>query len=300
MTEQWTELSVRVSHAAADLVSDKLIEYGSQGTVFEDVQEADGLCRISASYPESVDVAKICRHLQRYFDALQELGVSVNASDIDTSVMLDSDWASSWKTFFTPLRIGKRIVIKPSWEIFDARPFDIVIELDPGMAFGTGLHASTRLSILLLEQYLRSDNSVLDVGTGSGILSLAAAGLGAKYVMGVDVDADAVDIAHENVRKNGRLCSTASSLEHCIDLQVGSIDTLEFSRRFDCILMNIRPTIIMSLLPSVTSCLRPGGSLIVSGILEEEGPDFLHKARACNWTSHHQLTEDGWIAYVLS
>ena len=125
----------------------------------------------------------------------------------------------------------------------------VVIELDPGMAFGTGLHASTRLAIVLLEQYMRADSSVLDVGVGSGILSLVAARLGANYVLGVDIDEEAVRIARENVRKNCRTCAGNSSSDRCIELQVGSIDSLDISRHFDCILMNIRPNIIVPLLP---------------------------------------------------
>ncbi|MCP4397178.1 MAG: 50S ribosomal protein L11 methyltransferase [bacterium] len=300
MKEQWTELSVIVSQAVADLVSDKLIEYGSQGTVFEDVPESIGLCKIIAYYPESNDIDDICRQLKHYLEALQEIGERVDASEIHVAVMTNPDWNSSWKEFFKPSRVGERMVIKPSWEIFDAQPSDVVIELDPGMAFGTGLHASTRLAITLLEQYMRADSNVLDVGVGSGILSLVAARLGAKYVLGVDIDKDAIEIAHENVRKNCRICASSSDMERCIELEVGSIDSLDISRQFDCILMNVRPNIIVPLLPYVATFLQTGGALIVSGILEEEGPELLHEIRVFNFISHQQVTEDGWVAYVLS
>lgn len=300
MKEQWTELSVIVSQNVAELASNKLIEYGSQGTVFEDVPESAGLNKIIAYYPESSDVDDIRRQLQHYFDELQQLGERVEASEIHAALITNPDWGSSWKEFFKPSRVGERVVIKPSWEIFDAHPSDVVIELDPGMAFGTGLHASTRLAIALLEQYLRADSSVLDVGVGSGILSLVAARLGANYALGVDIDEDAVAIARENVRKNCQLCTGGSELGGCIELKVGSIDTLDISRQFDCILMNIRPNIIVPLLPYAATYLQTGGALIVSGILEEEGPELLHEIRAFNFISHQQLTEDGWIAYVLS
>ena len=300
MKEQWTEFSVIVSQTVADLVSDKLIEYGSQGTVFEDVPESAGLCKVIAYYPETIDVDEIRRQLRQYFDELQQLGERIEVSEIHAGTITNPDWASSWKEFFKPSRVGKRVVIKPSWEIFDAQASDIVIELDPGMAFGTGLHASTRLAIALLEQYMRADSSVLDVGVGSGILSLVAARLGAEYVLGVDVDAEAVEIARENVRKNCQLCAGSPSLRNCIELNVGSLDTLDISRQFECILMNIRPNIIVSLLPYAATFLQTGGALIVSGILEEEGPDLLHELRAFNFMSHQQLTEDGWVAYVLS
>ncbi len=300
MNEHWREISVIASQGIAELLSDKLIEYGSQGTVFEEIPELPDHCKIIACYPESADIKQLINHLRQYLDNLQQLGETIGQVEIRTGVIDDRDWNAAWKRFFKPIRIGKHLVIKPSWETFEPQCDDLVIELDPGMAFGTGLHASTRLTMTLLEQYMCPGSAVLDVGVGSGILSIAAARLGAQYVLGVDTDEEAVAIARENVLKNSRGNISHKSVKEHIELRVGSIDTLEISQQFDCIVMNIRPNIIVPLVPYAATFLQTGGALIVSGILEEEGADLLHEIRNFEFIEHHHVTEEGWIAYVLS
>ena len=300
MDTQWKMLSVRVSQNVVDVVSNTLMDFGSQGTALEDVASPPDHCVITGYYPESVNLSGLQAQLQEYLNELRELGEPIGQIEIKTGVLEDEEWSSNWKQFFKPTRVGKHIVIKPSWETCSSEPEDLVIELDPGMAFGSGLHASTRLAIALLELYMRPAGFVLDVGVGSGILSIAAARLGANYVLGVDIDPDAVEVARENVHKNAQLLPPKNTLEERIALEVGSIDTIEIRHRFDCIVMNIRPNVIMSLMPYAISYLQTGGAIILSGILEEEGPALLHDIRALGFTPHHHVTEDGWIAYVLS
>ncbi|GAK59681.1 ribosomal protein L11 methyltransferase [Candidatus Vecturithrix granuli] len=296
----WQEVIVVTSQVAADLVSDKLIELGSQGTVFdEDTRSAD-LCKITAYYPMSMDIKVIIQEVIRYLEVLKAHDIPIGNPEVLSKILEDTDWAGQWKRFFKPIRIGKHLVIKPSWEKFEARPEDLIIEIDPGMAFGTGLHASTRLMLTLMEQYLRPGNMVLDVGIGSGILTIAAARLGANHVLGVDVDAEAIEVACENVVKNSRIASQVSRLEDRIELEVGSLDTLTTSERFDCILMNIRPNIILPLMPYAETYLQTGGAVIISGILEEEGPDLVAQLHERNFLVQDHRTEEGWIAYVLS
>ena len=300
MQPGWQEVIVATSQAAADLVSDKLIELGSQGTVFDEDAKSADLCRITAYYPASIDIEAILREITRYLDLLKTYDIPVGNPEILSRVLEDSDWAGQWKRFFHPVRIGQRLIIKPSWEKFDAQPEDVIIEIDPGMAFGTGLHASTRLMLTLMEQYLHPGNMVLDVGIGSGILTIAAALLGANYVLGVDIDAEAVEVARENVVKNSRLAPQVSRLEDRIELEVGSLDTLATSERFDCILMNIRPNIILPLMPYVETYLQTGGAVIISGILEEEGPELAAQLHERHFLVQDHRTDEGWIAYVLS
>ena len=138
------------------------------------------------------------------------------------------------------------------------------------------------------------------MGVGSGILSLAAALLGAEYVLGVDVDADAVAIAQENVRVNVLLFPERTDLQKRIELRVGSLDILPIRQTFDRVLMNIRPNVILSLMPYAAGLLQTGGKLILSGILEEEGPELLDNLRSFEFVLQHQLVADGWIAYLLS
>lgn len=296
----WQEVIVVTSQAAAELVSDKLIELGSQGTVFDDDPRSADLCKITAYYPMSADVETIMREVTRYLDLLKTYDIPIGNPEVLSRILEDADWATQWKHFFKPVRIGKHLVIKPSWETFTAQPEDLIIEIDPGMAFGTGLHASTRLMLTLMEQYLRPGNMVLDVGIGSGILTIAAALLGASYVLGVDIDAEAVEVARENVIKNSRIVPQVSRLEDRVELEVGSLDTLTTSERFDCILMNIRPNIILPLMPYAKTYLQTGGAVIISGILEEEGPDLVDQLHEFNLLVQDHRTEEGWIAYVLS
>jgi len=300
MNEQWRELTVRVSQSAADAVSDKLIELGTQGTVFEELPDMPGYCDVKAYYPLSLDVEELCARMTHYAEILQANDIPVGNLKITSKTIDSDDWSSQWKQYFKPTRIGEHLLIKPSWEVIDEQPDDIVIEIDPGMAFGTGLHASTRLILKFLERYLHPGNKVLDVGVGSGILSIAAARLGAAYVLGLDVDAEAVAIARENVRKNVSLPASTRLSENQIDIQPGSLDTLSISGAFDCIVMNIRPNVILPLIPYVTAYLQTGGALMISGILEEEGEELVHQIHALDFIIHEQAVEDGWIAYVLS
>ncbi len=298
MDGKWREISVLVLKDAADVVSDRLIEFGSQGTVFEESEENPDLCRIKAYYPDSAESENLVIRIQHYLQELPGFGIPVGTPEISSNLIDTIDWASNWKQYFKPTKIGKHVVIKPSWETYTSRPDDIVIDIDPGMAFGSGLHASTRLLITLLEQYMRPKSNVLDVGVGSGILSIAAARLGAHRVLGLDVNGEAVAIARENVEKN--VLNAKEIQEEQIELQVGSIDTLQTSELFDCILMNLRPNIILPLIPYAMTYLQTGGALIVSGILAEEGSEFVNEIRRCNLILQNHLTEEGWIAYVLS
>lgn len=296
--EAWIELAVTTSQEAADVLSNRLMELGASGTVSEDLPATPASCVLKAYYPLATDMATLLDGIRQYLEGLRQLGLDVGTGELRTQQLAPTDWNEQWKQFFKPLRVGKHVVIKPTWEPFEADPADVIVEIDPGMAFGTGLHASTRLCLSLLEEYVHPADDVLDVGTGSGILSIAAARLGARYVLGLDTDAEALDIARENVRANARRWD--SSLETRIELQVGSLDSLPLNERFECIVMNIRPNVIVPLIPYAENLLQTGGAVILSGILEEEGPDLLHELRPFNLLMHKQVTEDGWIAYVLS
>ena len=253
MNSMWHEVVVVVSQTAADLLSEKLIELGSQGTVFDDHKDDSNLRKVRAYYPTSVNIEAIIGEITHYLNILQTNDIPVGKVDIRSTLLEDADWNTQWKQFFHPTRVGEHFIIKPSWEDVMAQPDDLIIEIDPGMAFGTGLHASTRLMLRLMEQYLRPGNMVLDVGVGSGILTIAAARLGASYVYSVDIDAEAIGIARENVTRNSHITSQVSALEDRIELEVGSLDTIRVAERFDCILMNIRPNIVLPLIPYAQS-----------------------------------------------
>lgn len=297
--QSWIELAIVTSREAADAFSDRLIEYGSQGAVLEDVANHPAWTVVKAYYDESVDLTALKTQIKRYLTELQLLGIECGPGEMTTTTIAQEDWSSNWKQYFKPLRVGQHFVIKPSWEPFEAEAGDLLIDIDPGMAFGTGLHESTRLCLQFLEQYLPAGSRVLDVGTGSGILSLAAARLGAEWVLGLDVDAEAVEIARENVAVNADRFD--QSLNRRIQLRTGSLDTIQRAEKFDCIVMNIRPNVILPLIPYAERILQTGGTLILAGILEQEGGDLIHEIHhAYNLLVHDHRIEGEWIAYVLS
>ena len=181
---------------------------------------------------------------------------------VTCTVINEEDWANTWKAYFKPTRIGQHLVIKPSWETFDRQTDDIVIELDPGMAFGTGTHATTRLCLEACERLLataQTNRSVLDVGTGSGVLAIAAALLGGKPVVGIDIDADAVTVALHNSAQNG----VADSIT-CSTTPIEQV-----TEQFDLVLANILAEDLVRMRHHLTARLATRGTLILSGILLE-------------------------------
>lgn len=182
----------------------------------------------------------------------------------------EEDWGKTWKAHFKPIRLSKRIVIKPSWEDYEsANTDDIVIDIDPGMAFGTGHHASTRLALELLEQCYEKNGpqTVLDVGTGTAILGLACSLLGAHSVLGIDNDQDAVAAARENIKRN--------KLEKIMTVQEST--SAQQSGSYQLILANITHDTLVELAPDLKNLLQPSGSLILAGILRGEQADSIKK-----------------------
>ena len=204
---------------------------------------------------------------------------------------LDADeWESVLRGHFTTLRVGKRMVVCPAWETYQAAPGEVILLLDPGASFGTGHHPTTRLSLELLEQRVRPGCSVLDVGTGSGILALAAAKLGAASVLGVDTDPLAVRMARRNVRMNG--------VQKAVRLQRGSLP-LPGNARFDVAVANITAAVLEAIMPHLKACLSPVGNLLLSGLLEPQLPSLAAKAAEWGLTIAETRTEADWVALRL-
>ena len=214
-------------------------------------------------------------------------------------ILQEEDWSQAWKKFYHPIRVGKRVVLKPSWEHFQAQPGDLVVQLDPGMAFGTGLHPTTRLCVAALEDWVRPGEGVLDVGTGSGVLAIVAAKLGARPILATDIDPIAVAAAQENIRRN--------ELGEEAGLQViqGSVPQ-GMAGRFPLVVANILAEVIVGLLdgeyggPPLTEPLAPGGHLILSGILAEKVGLVLEAAQRHGLELVEQRQEEDWVALVLA
>ena len=195
----------------------------------------------------------------------------------------DEDWAENWKEFYHPRRLTKRLVIKPTWADFQGEPGDLGMELDPGMAFGTGYHASTRLCLSLLEE-LPPAKKVLDMGTGSGILSIAAMLLGSSGVTAVDYDPVAVKVARENLRQNRMKARV---------LQAETVPKV----KYELILANLIAQVLIELAPGLIAALAPGGRIVMGGIVEERADDVLEAFSDLKLIARGD--EESWVALTL-
>lgn len=239
---------------------------------------------VSIFIPDERNPAEALSHLKTRFSEL----------NIQTSVQVigvkEEDWAGSWKKYYKPLRIGERLVVVPAWEKYDEKPGDLILKMDPGMAFGTGTHETTRLVAMLIEKYVKPNDVCLDLGTGSGILAIAASKLGAKSVNAYDIDPVAVRVAGENVRDNG--------IENIVcgksDLFCGVEE-----KTYDLICANIVADIIIRMLPDVKKYLKAGGILITSGIIDERADEVLKAAEATPLVHLETREEKNWCAMVF-
>jgi ribosomal protein L11 methyltransferase len=204
-------------------------------------------------------------------------------------VLAEMDWAEAWKVHYHVLHIGRRLVVKPSWLEYNRWAQDVVIELDPGLAFGSGLHATTRLCLEMLEDTMQPGCSVLDVGTGSGILAIAAGKLGAARVMALDVDPVAVKVARENIWRNG--------LDAVIDVRFGTLAP-SHQENWDIVLANILAETIVDMASVLADSLAPGGTLVVGGIVGERAEAVTSQLRACGLEIIERRDDGDWVAFA--
>lgn len=304
MSKEWAEVTCEVPEAMVDMISEYLVEISSTGV------SIDNLILDTFSL-ESVDETSI-KEVKAYFpiddslgERLREIGAFLVENGPAFSGFIyrppsvvrikEEDWSAGWKDHFKPQRIGKRLVVKPTWEVFPENDGDIILELDPGMAFGTGTHPTTRLCLAILERILSEqeaeDNrisSVLDVGTGSGILSIAAARLGVMRVEAIDIDPEAVRVAGENCELNRVSCSVTVS-----ETPVGMI-----REGFDVVLANILAEDLVRMSSVLIERTNPNGFLILSGILKEK-ENLIVKGYANDAVSLVDIDrDDDWSCFV--
>ncbi len=279
---EWTEVNVITSSENEDIVSAILYEAGAMGLTIEDPKDIieysktkddwdfidsslfevsfEGI-QLKAYFSESKDLIKIIETIKRNIEAEPILNGEKPLGKVVISVVDDQDWAENWKQYYKPKRIGEKIVIKPTWESFESLPGDIIIELDPGMAFGTGTHETTIMCTEALEAYVVEDSTVFDVGTGSGILSIVAAKLGAEKVIAVDMDELCVKVSNENILVN--------NVENIVEVKQGNLlDVIQ--GQADIIVANIIAEIIVHMTKDIRSFLKDKGIFITSGIITEK------------------------------
>jgi ribosomal protein L11 methyltransferase len=213
---------------------------------------------------------------------LQELGVEIELSEVE-----EEDWSEAWKQYFKPRKVGKHWLVCPTWEEAELKPGDRLLYLDPGQAFGTGDHPTTRGCLELMEDIDFTDKSVADIGSGSGILSMAAHILGAGSVQGVDVEAPAINASIEN----------AERLQMPLKFYQGlGFAPLGEDSTFDIVLSNIISAALIQLAPDAAKRVKPGGAWLTSGVIISNWPDVLEAAKAEGFTLQNHIEEDGWIS----
>ncbi|WP_353106077.1 50S ribosomal protein L11 methyltransferase [Acetoanaerobium noterae] len=276
---KWTEIKVKTTTEAVEAVANIFYEIGAQGVVIEDpndflYQQKDELswdyieeevffngyegAIVKAYLSEEENVLAKIESIKESVNNLPSFGINIGDGIVELEEVNQQDWENAWKQYYKPVKVSDKIVIKPTWEEYNAKLNELVIELDPGMAFGTGTHETTNMCIQALERHIDSNCSVLDIGCGSGILSIAAAKLGADRVLGVDLDPVAVKVSKENIEQNNLL--------GFVEIRHGNLMDV-VTEKTDIVVANIIADIVIKLADEVANYMKEDGLFISSGII---------------------------------
>lgn len=288
MENTWQELTIKTKSEAVEAITNILYDNGASGVIIDDpsdfnLQKAneydwdyidedffnrngDESVYIKTYISDEKNVNEFIDIVKTNINDLSEFGIDIGEGSVSTSQVQEEDWANNWKQYYKPFRVGEKIVIKPEWEEYKSKEEDLVVEINPGMAFGTGDHETTYMCIASLEKYVDNSSVVYDIGCGSGILGIVAAKLGAKEVVGIDIDEVAVKVANENILKN--------DVESVMKAIKGNLaDEIDRNKKADIIVANIMADIIVFLTKDVKSYLKDGGVFISSGIIHAKIDD---------------------------
>jgi len=307
---EWIELVVHTTTAGSDAVSSLLMEAGSAGTMIEDRADIPDPSKphgyweiidpnLVNTMPEDVlvhawfepdeNLPALAEKLRDELAALRSRCPEYGSLTLDTKSVDDDAWKDVWKKYYKPFYAGEHLVVKPTWEAFDPKPGDRIIEIDPGMAFGSGTHETTFMCLSLLEKYLSGGENVIDVGTGSGILAIGAALFGAGRVLAIDIDPDAVRVASENVALN-RVSETVSVQQGNLLDRVDAV--------CDLCVANIISDVIISFVSPLLSHVRPGGLFICSGIVSSRAEEVRQALENASWKILEKAEKGEWTAFV--
>lgn len=307
---KWTEVSVLTASEAVEAVSNILVEAGTSGVSIEDLSDFentpdDGFGQIwaldeadyskegvviKAYFPETIFLPEILPSIQQRILELKTFGLDIGPNEVKTSEVSDTSWATAWKKYYHPLQVTRFMTVVPSWEEYTPKFSDErIIHLDPGLAFGTGTHPTTRLSMQALETSIVGGETILDVGTGSGVLSIASKALGAGDVYAYDLDEVAVRAAKENMDLN----------DYAKEVQVAANDLLKgISIEADIVMANILAEIILLLIEDAWRVLKPNGLFITSGIIDSKKDTVLEQLLAQGFEIEQVQQMKDWFAII--
>ncbi|GKS10190.1 50S ribosomal protein L11 methyltransferase [Paenibacillus chitinolyticus] len=319
---RWHEITVNTTEQAVEMISNFLHEFGAGGVSieesgtlnkkrdtslgqwyelpFNDIPE--GRAVIKGYFVEGTELESIMTTLKQSVEGLAEFGIDTGNPSYELREVDDEDWANAWKQYFKPVRITERLTIKPTWEEYTASEGEIILELDPGMAFGTGTHATTSLCLKTLEEVIKGGEDVIDVGTGSGILSIAAAKLGARRVLAVDLDPVAVSSASENSKLNGLEDQIHVKLSDLLGVfkesEAGGGEDLGVKLPVQVVVANILAEIILLFLDDVYKVLAPGGCYVVSGVILSKQKDVENGLLAAGFEVEDVRRDGEWVVLI--
>ena len=308
----WTEVKIYTTTAGIDPLTGSMLDLGLQGFMIEDAQDFDEFLHDTTPHWDYVDQAvmekmKDCETCVTIYVAdnpqgmeelmqVRQILARLKAQDPDGKYgrlelemkdVDEEDWSNAWKKYYHPVQVGEHLVVCPSWEAYDRKPDEVVLTLNPGMAFGTGTHDTTRLCMELLEKYITPQDTVLDVGCGSGILAITAALLGANKIIGCDIDEVAVKVAGENAAPNG--------VQDRIAFHQGDL-TSQVEGSFQIICANIVADVIIRLSEDAGRYLAKDGIFITSGIIDTREQDVLNALEQNGFQVIERRTSGGWVA----
>lgn len=309
MDGTWIEVRVITKSEALEPVSGIFYSLDCKGVAIEDPEDILGreqgpltwdfadinvlehkgkVAVVKAYFAEEDNIEEILGYVNEKLVELKEMGIDLGEAKVEHEKMYEEDWANTWKQYYKPSKVGEKIVVKPIWEEYEQKEGELVVNLDPGMAFGTGTHETTRMCIQALEKYVKEESTVFDVGCGSGILAIAAAKLGAKLAVGVDLDPVAVESSIENVGYN--------NLNNIEILHGNLVEVID--GKADIVVANILSEIICILTDDVKRVMKDGGVFITSGIIHDRVDMVCEKLEATGFEVIEKNRDGEWNCIV--
>lgn len=309
MDGTWIEVRVITKSEALEPISGIFYSLDCKGVAIEDPEDILGreqgpltwdfadinvlehkgkVAVVKAYFAEEDNIEEILGYVNEKLVELKEMGIDLGEAKVEHEKMYEEDWANTWKQYYKPSKVGEKIVVKPIWEEYEQKEGELVVNLDPGMAFGTGTHETTRMCIQALEKYVKEESTVFDVGCGSGILAIAAAKLGAKLAVGVDLDPVAVESSIENVGYN--------NLNNIEILHGNLVEVID--GKADIIVANILAEIICILTDDVKRVMKDGGVFITSGIIHDRVDMVCEKLEATGFEVIEKNRDGEWNCIV--